>query len=134
MTLLALRLATVQLRQPAGDIRCWAGIHGGSIHVCGQTCFHNHRHCHAHKPTMATPTSATVMGAADRFRLLVESLPDEERQLFESCNNADKLFENVKDLESKNHHNKGKDRRRYMELTKTFIEAVQPMFKNLGHV
>lgn len=80
---------------------------------------------------MATPTSATVMGVADRFRLLVESLLDEERQLFESCNNADKLFENVKDLESKNHHNKGKDRRRYVELTKTIIEAVQPMFKIL---
>lgn len=82
---------------------------------------------------MATPTSATVMGAADRFRLLVESLPDEERQLFESCNNADKLFDNIKSFESQN-HNKGKggkDRRRYMELTKTFIEAVQPMFKIL---
>lgn len=79
---------------------------------------------------MATPTSATVMGAADRFRLLVESLPDEERRLFESCNNADKLLENIKKLESKP-LNKGKDRRRYMELTKTFVEALQPMFKIL---
>lgn len=79
---------------------------------------------------MATPTSATVMGAADRFRVLIESLPDEERQLFESCNNADKLLKNIKNLERKN-LNKGKDRRRYMELTKTFIEAVQPMFKVL---
>jgi hypothetical protein len=70
------------------------------------------------------------MGAADRFRLLVESLPDEERQLFESCNNADKLLENVKILESKT-SNKGKDRRRYMELTKTFVEALQPMIRIL---
>lgn len=80
---------------------------------------------------MAITTSATVMGAANRFRLLVESLPDEERQLIESCNNADKLIENIKDYESQN-HNKGKDRRRYMELTKTFIEAVEPVFKILS--
>lgn len=75
---------------------------------------------------MATPTSA----AADRFRLLVESLPDEERELFGSCSNADKLLNNIETLESKN-RNKGKDWRRYMELTETFIEAVQPMFKVL---
>ncbi|KAL6890861.1 hypothetical protein GGI43DRAFT_387319 [Trichoderma evansii] len=81
---------------------------------------------------MVTPTSATVMGAADRFRLLVESLPDEERQLFESCNDVDKLLDNIRTVESKNHrHRDGKDRRRYMELTRTVIEAMQPMFKIL---
>lgn len=81
---------------------------------------------------MVTPTSATLMGAADRFRLLVESLPDEERQLFESCNHVDKLLDNIRTFESKNHkHRDSKDRRRYMELTRTFTEAMQPMFKIL---
>ncbi|KAM0264931.1 hypothetical protein ACHAQJ_000447 [Trichoderma viride] len=80
---------------------------------------------------MATPISATVLGASDRFRLLIESLPDEERQLFASCNNADNLLDNVKAFEfgGERRDDQGKKMsRRYIELIKTFIEAVQPMF------